>query len=62
MKWAGELGQFEKSYKEKSTIKVQALADFIVELSDVCSLEERKCRSYLYMDHQDTLVIGPEHK
>ena len=40
LKWVGKLGQFEITYHPRTTIKGQALADFIVECTGVEELPD----------------------
>ena len=57
MKWVIELGQFEITYHPRTTIKGQALADFIVECTGVEELLDESALRYvwkLYVDGSTT--------
>ncbi|GKU89055.1 hypothetical protein SLEP1_g3247 [Rubroshorea leprosula] len=69
IKWAVELGEFEIKFQQKSAIRAQALADFIVECTPCPSTSNLESNEWtLYVDGASStkgsgagaLLIGPE--
>ncbi|GKV47203.1 hypothetical protein SLEP1_g54121 [Rubroshorea leprosula] len=69
IKWAVELGEFEITFQQRSTIRAQALADFIVECTPCPSTSTPEPNEWtLYVDGASSskgsgagaLLIGPE--
>ncbi|GKV48760.1 hypothetical protein SLEP1_g55555 [Rubroshorea leprosula] len=69
IKWAVELGEFEITFQQRSAIRAQALADFIVECTPCPSTSNPEPNDWtLYVDGAsnskgsgaDALLIGPE--
>ncbi|GKV49888.1 hypothetical protein SLEP1_g56612 [Rubroshorea leprosula] len=69
IKWAVELGEFEITFQQRSTIQAQALADFIVECTPCPSTSTPEPNEWiLYVDGASSskgsgagaLLIGPE--
>ncbi|GKV48237.1 hypothetical protein SLEP1_g55063 [Rubroshorea leprosula] len=69
IKWAVELGEFEITFQQRSAIRAQALADFIVECTPCPSTSNPEPNDWtLYVDGASsskgsgagTLLIGPE--
>ncbi|GKV13482.1 hypothetical protein SLEP1_g24484 [Rubroshorea leprosula] len=71
IKWAVELGEFELTFQQRSAIRAQALADFIVECTSAHSHSQSEVDSWiLYVDDASSnkgsgagaLLLGPEGK
>ncbi|GKV00924.1 hypothetical protein SLEP1_g13532 [Rubroshorea leprosula] len=69
IKWAVELGEFELTFQQRSAIRAQALADFIVECTSIHSDSQFEVDSWiLYVDGASSnkgsgagaLLLGPE--
>ncbi|GKV01151.1 hypothetical protein SLEP1_g13729 [Rubroshorea leprosula] len=69
IKWAVELGEFEITFQQRSAIRAQALADFIVECTPCPSIPNPEPNNWtLYVDGASSskgsgagaLLIGPE--